>query len=527
MLGSTIRAAVAATLALCVSSAIAAAASPEEILGADSGLVAALPQKARVQKLGLNKSIIVDLQRDARDVLVSNPDIADAVIRTPRRIYLTGIKVGQTDVIIFDRAGGQIVSLELQVERGTNQIAPILNRLIPGSMIEVEVVNDNMVLSGTVRTAADAAKAVEIADAFANGGAASGPKAVGVSMAQTAPVASADGNTSATQTTTQNGLQVIPTSKVVNLLTIEGEDQVQLKVSIAEVQRSLVKQLGIDWNVSNFNLGGIVFGAVTNFPFAVKGSGPSTIIGGEKITQFETHPAGSAVGEPGVYANSRIGASLKALEQTGLYRTLAEPTLTAISGESANFLAGGEFPVPVGRDATGTVTVAYKPFGVALTFSPVVMSEGRISLRVKTEVSELSQEGAIQIADISLPSLKVRRAETTLELPSGGSMVLGGLLQDNVKQSLAGLPGLKSLPVLGTLFRSRDFLRDETELVIIITPYIVKPVARNQLARPDAGYSTPDDLSGSFFGKLNRVYGAKGKPAPGGTYQGGVGYIIE
>src|SRR4029079_11087960 len=180
--------------------------------------------------------------------------------------------------------------------------------------------------------------------------------------------------------------------------------------------------------------------------------------------------------DPQTYFRSSFGPTIRALEQTGLYRTLAEPTLTAISGESANFLAGGEFPVPVGRDANGTVTVSYKPFGVALTFSPVVMSEGRISLRVKTEVSELSQEGAIQLADISLPSLKVRRAETTMELPSGGSMVLGGLLQDNVKQSLAGLPGLKSLPILGTLFRSCDFQRDESELVIIVTPYLVEPV---------------------------------------------------
>ncbi|MEO8667399.1 MAG: type II and III secretion system protein family protein [Bauldia sp.] len=526
MLGTTFRAAVAATLALGIGCGVAAAASPDDLAGADSGLVAAMPYKARIQKLGLNKSIVVDLQRDARDVLVSNPDIADAVIRTPRRIYLTGVKVGQTDVIIFDRAGAQIVSLELQVERGTNQIAPILNRLIPGSMISVEVVNDNMVLSGSVRTAADAAKAIEIADAFANGGAASGPQQT-MNVAQTTPATTVDANGVVTGTTTQSNVQIVPTSKVINLLAIEGEDQVQLKVSIAEVQRSLVKQLGIDWNASNVSIGGILFSAITNLPFAVKGTGPSSVISGDHVTTFATHPPGSAVGDPGVYAQSRLGASLKALEQSGLYRTLAEPTLTAISGESANFLAGGEFPVPVGRDSQGNVSIAYKPFGVALTFSPVVMSEGRISLRVKTEVSELSQEGAIQIADISLPSLKVRRAETTLELPSGGSMVLGGLLQDNVKQSIAGLPGLKSLPILGTLFRSRDFLRDETELVIIVTPYIVKPVARNALARPDAGFSTPDDLSSNFLGKLNRVYGAQGKVAPDGTYQGGVGYIIE
>ena len=180
-------------------------------------------------------------------------------------------------------------------------------------------------------------------------------------------------------------------------------------------------------------------------------------------------------------------AILRALEQDGLLHTLAEPNLTAISGETANFLAGGEFPVPVAQQL-GTISVEFKKFGIGLAFTPVVMSEGRISLKVSTEVSELSNQGAVVLSNITIPALKVRRAETVVELPSGGSLVMAGLLSDQSKQALSGYPGLKNLPVLGTLFRSRDFLKNETELVVLVTPYVVKPVPRQDLAQPDDGF---------------------------------------
>jgi pilus assembly protein CpaC len=219
------------------------------------------------------------------------------------------------------------------------------------------------------------------------------------------------------------------------------------------------------------------------------------------------------------------------LEQEGLYRTLAEPTLTAISGESASFLAGGEFPAPSGVDNSGTVSVTFRPFGVSLAFTPVVLSEGRISLRVRTEVSELSQDGALTLgndfAAATIPGVKVRRAETTLELPSGGSMIMGGLLQDNIRQAITGQPGLMKLPVLGTLFRSRDFQRSETELVIIVTPYLVSPTAVSALARPDDNLNAPSDAASNFLGRLNRMYGHQGAPAPQGSYRGRYGFIYE
>lgn len=427
----------------------------------------------RTVKLGLNKSTVVDLPRDARDVLVSNPDVADAVIRTPRRIYLTGVAVGQTNIILFDRAGQQIVSIELEVERDPGNLEAVLDRFIPNSYIEAEIINDNIVLSGTVRTAADSRKAEDIAIMFANGG---------------------------QNTIKAGGGEDIRRSGVINLLNIEGEDQVQLKVTIAEVQRNVVKQLGIDWDIQNFNIGSVVLDAFTTRVFPINGA--------------TGYNEGSATWTDG---QKSVGATIEALEQNGLLRTLAEPTLTAISGEKASFLAGGEFPYQTVED--NSTKTEFKPFGVSLSFAPVVLSEGRISLKVETEVSEIVPNGG------DTPSLNVRRASTTLELPSGGSMVLGGLIQDNVRQSLNGVPGLKKLPILGTLFRSRDYQRNETELVIFITPYLVKPTAPTSLTRPDKNLTTPDDLQATFMGRLNNIYGGGEKPT--GTYKGHYGYIYE
>ena len=303
---------------------------------------------------------------------------------------------------------------------------------------------------------------------------------------------------------------------MVNLLTIEGEDQVHLKVTVAEVQRNIAKQLGIEMSAnvgvghfSTCTAAGVC--STTGNPFGVNGSA----LGSNALTLGYNDGINS------------LSATLRALEQTGMIKTLAEPTLTAISGETASFLAGGEFPVPTGRDPSGNVTIQFKPFGVALTFTPVVLSEGRISLRVKTEVSELTSDGAFTANGLTIPGLKVRRAESTLELPSGGAMVLGGMLQDSVRQSIGKFPGLGDLPILGPLFRSRDFQRNETELVIIITPYLVKPVAPSALATPDAGFATAGDAQANFLGDINRVYGAEGAKAPAGTYQGNYGFIIQ
>jgi pilus assembly protein CpaC len=452
-------------------------------------------------KVGLNKSLVIDLPRDARDILVSNPVIADAVIRTPRRIYVTGVQVGQSNVIIFDRAGQQIASLDLTVERDSVELSRTIARLLPDSRVNVEIVSDNIVLTGSVRNAADARRAQDIATIFANGGAQ-------VQQQQAASLASSGNGAT---------LSAPPTSRVINMLAIEGEDQVQLKITVAEVQRSAAKQLGVS-STGVITVGPITSAFQTGNPFGIAGRSLSS--------------NGIGLGfNAGPTNNARV--VLEALEQTGVLKTLAEPTLTAISGESASFLAGGEFPVPIGRDSQGNVTIQFKPFGVALSFTPVVLSEGRISLRVKTEVSELSAEGALTLAGVAgdeliIPGLKVRRAESTLELPSGGSMILGGLLQDNVRQSIGALPGLGTLPILGPLFRSRDFQRSETELVIIATPYLVKPVARSVLATPEQGFAPASDAQAILLGNINKVYGSDGNsPDASYQYRGKFGFIFE
>jgi pilus assembly protein CpaC len=228
---------------------------------------------------------------------------------------------------------------------------------------------------------------------------------------------------------------------------------------------------------------------------------------------------------------SRVSTILRALEENGLIHTLAEPNLTAISGETANFLAGGEFPIPVnqtsGANGVPTISVEFKQFGIGLAFTPVVMSEGLISLKVSTEVSELTNQGAVILSNIAIPALKVRRAETVVELPSGGSLVMAGLLSDQSKQAIAGYPGLKNLPILGTLFRSRDFIKNETELVVLVTPYVVDPVARQKLSTPTDGFGWASDVNTDLLGQMNRIYGRDPERAPVGQFNGDVGFIVE
>ena len=237
-------------------------------------------------------------------------------------------------------------------------------------------------------------------------------------------------------------------------------------------------------------------------------------------------------------ATPSVQATLRAMESAGVVRTLAEPNLTAISGESATFISGGEFPIPTGvtcqTTTSGAVgqcvqTVSFKKFGISLNFTPVVLSEGRISLRVMTEVSEVSTENALTGGQggTTIPSIKTRRAETTLEIPSGGAMAMAGLIQQQTKQAINGLPGLSQLPVLGTLFRSRDFVNNQTELMVLVTPYVVRAVAQKDLSRPDDGFASCIRSAGDLLGSINRIYGVPGRVEPARNYRGTYGFITD
>jgi pilus assembly protein CpaC len=475
---------IAASLALVATAALPAVAAepPTPVIS-----VVGSETSSRPVALGIGKAVIIDLPRDVKDVLVADPAIANAVVRSARRAYMIGVKVGGTSIFFFDAEGRQIAGFDISVKRDLNGIREAIRQVLPHADIRVEALgNDGVVLSGAVETPSEAQSAFEVASRLVGTG--------------TSPL-------------------VTEGSKVVNAIIVKGRDQVNLRVTVAEVQRDVIKQLGI-------NLSGS-FG------------------GGSTVVNFNTSNPFSAYGQSlsNSYASGRfrnITATLNAMDRAGVIRTLAEPNLTAISGETATFIAGGEFPVPNGLSCDTTRNppicqqqIDFKKFGVSLAFTPVVLSEGRISMKVMTEVSDLSTDNAITLTvpgttqTLTIPSIRARRAETVVEIPSGGALALAGMIQEQTKQQINGLPGLMQLPILGSLFKSRDYLNRQTELMILVTPYIVRAVAQKDLSRPDDGYADTSDPAAFFLGRLNRIYGIAGKVDPGKMYRGQYGFILD
>jgi pilus assembly protein CpaC len=468
--------------------------------------------------LGLGKAAIVEIDTDARDVLVSNPEIVDAVVRTPRRVFLMAQKGGQTNAFFFDAQGRQLASIDIRVEKDVTDLAKLIHTAFPDSDIKATAINDTVILTGHVASAAESQRAQDIAASFAGD-----PK------------------------------------KVVNVLQIKSSEQVMLKVRIAEMQRTIAKQFGVDVTGAA-SVAGVPILAGTSNPYGLLGHAlsdlSSTQIGSVCADKFLSPNTGTTTSttinntstntnllQPGLAAGvtttltstactspNNLQGVVKALEQVGLVHILAEPNLTAVSGETAKFLAGGEFPVPVSRDRDGNITVEFKQFGVGLSFTPVVLGPGRISLQLSTEVSELTNTGAFTlqgsatVQGLVIPALAVRRAETTVEVPSGGSFAIAGLMQHTTKQVIDAFPGVKDLPILGALFRSRDFENDETELVVLVTAYLVKPTTEAKLQAPTDGFVAPTDLETILLGRLNAVYSNDKHPV---TAQAPGGYIVE
>jgi pilus assembly protein CpaC len=438
---------------------------------------------ARFLSLGIGKSIVIDLPRDIKDVLVADPKIANAVVRSAQRAYIIGAAVGQTNIVFFDSAGQQIAAYDIAVKRDLNGVRAALKLSLPNADIQIDGLGDGVILTGSAASPIEAQQAGELAARLAGG-----------------------------------------IDKVVNSIAVRGRDQVMLKVTVAEVARSIIKQMGIDLSAS-MNYGT----AVVNFSNA----NPFTAYGRALVAN---NTASASFG-----ATPSVQATLRAMESAGVVRTLAEPNLTAISGESATFIAGGEFPVPAGYSCDPTTHVcitqiSFKKFGISLNFTPVVLTEGRISLRVMTEVSELSNENSITLSQsvtsstvnsLTIPSIKTRRAETTLEIPSGGAMAMAGLIQEQTKQAINGLPGLAQLPVLGSLFRSRDYVNSQTELMVLVTPFIVRAVAQKDLSRPDDGFAAASDPQSDLLGNINRIYGVPGRVEPARNYRGTYGFITD
>ena len=463
------------------------AASPAppatEVATSAPAVTGSIPMRTRFLPLGIGKSVVVDLPRDVKDVLVADPKIANAVIRSPQRAYIIGAGVGQTNVVFFDADGQQVSSYDIAVKRDLNGIRVALRQILPG--VQIEGVGEGVVLTGSVSSPVEAQQAGDIAARLV-------------------------GNP----------------DKVVNSIVVRSRDQVMLKVHVAEVRRDIVKQMGIDLSAS-MNYGT----AVVNF----NNANPFTANGAPLVSGNAFSASSILKGLP------TVTATIRAMENAGVVHTLAEPNLTAISGEAATFIAGGEFPIPGGYSCDPTTHVCttqitYKKFGISLNFTPVVLSEGRISLRVMTEVSELSNDNAITVSQaltanttnsIVIPSIRTRRAETTLEIPSGGSMAMAGLIQQQTKQAINGLPGLDQVPVLGQLFRSQDYVNNETELMVLVTPYVVRAVAQKELSRPDDGFAPASDSQSALLARINRIYGVAARVEPIGGYQGSFGFIID
>src|SRR5438094_515922 len=440
--------------------------------------VSQVPAKGPPILLEAGKGTLIRLPRPAATVFIANPDIADVQVKSPSLIYVSAKPPGETVLYAVDADDSVLLNAPIRVEHDVSRLRESLHALIPGENVTVESVDGSLVLKGNISTAGRAERATTLATAIAN-------EAKG---------------------------------KVVNQLSIATPNQVNLRVKVAEVSRTVLKALGVNWSKT---LGRTTFN--TNLP----------VTGGQIASTSEL---GLTLGR----SAAPINATIDAMASEGLITILAEPNLTATSGQPASFHAGGEFPVPVaGSTSNGipTITVAFKEFGVKLDFTPTIIDAQHVSLRVRPEVSELTNTGAVSTpigngATVTIPALTKRSAETTVELGSGESFALAGLLQHTVTQDISKVPGLGDIPVLGQLFRSQRFQKNETELVIIVTPYLVKPASTvAALQSPTDGFVTPHDVQTIINGTTYRQTlpaGEKVRVAPGAQgLVGPVGFRLD
>ena len=444
----------------------------------EQGPPAQIPPSGRPILLEAGKGTLIRLPRPASTVFIANPDVADVQIKSPSLIYLNAKTPGETALYAVDAEDRVLLNAPVRVDQDLSRLRQSLSAVMPGENINISSVDNQLFLTGRVSTAGRAEQAHVLA----------------------------------------RGIADETKGKVINELGVVTPNQVNLRVKVAEVNRSVLKALG--FNLTK-NTGNIQF--TTQNPFT-----NSNIIN-QNLFQF-------AIGGH----NGRFFATLDALAQEGLLTTLAEPNLTTTSGQPASFLAGGEFPVPVaGAAATAggapTITIEFKKFGVSLDFTPTIVDANHVSLRVRPEVSELSTTGQVSVpitgsATVTIPALTVRRADTTVELGSGESFALAGLLQNTTQQNVSKIPGLGDIPILGALFRSDLFQRNETELVIIVTPYLVRPT-ETALAAPTDGFVPPHDMQRIINSDVYRQglpTPAKGPLGPGSTgLIGPVGFRLD
>ncbi|MGB4106503.1 MAG: type II and III secretion system protein family protein [Alphaproteobacteria bacterium] len=427
--------------------------------------IAAEPVEPGPVYITLGKAELIDVEGDIADVLVANSQIIDVMAVQSNRLYIVGLKIGDTNIIALDANGDVIKKMDIHVKYDLKAIQAMVNDLYPEESVQVRAVHDQILLTGTVSNP-------EVASKISN-----------VVAQYVSDLQDSKGNID---------------ELISNLLDVRGEQQVMLQVKIVEASRSILKELGVETNLNDDGAlsTSTLFNENTSLTF---GTG-----GGIGLSQDPTG-VGRFLTDTGIAGIGDLEIFLRALEEENLVHVLAEPNLTAVSGQKAGFLAGGEFPVPVGRDNVGNLVIEFREFGVSLNFKPVVMSDKRISLQLNTEVSSLDFDSAVVLADVTVPGLDVRKADTTVEVPSGGSLMIAGLLQSEAIKGMAGLPGINKTPILGDLVSSDSFRREETELVVIVTPYLVEPYGEKDRAERTAPHRD-NPLARSFAVNVRKSY---------------------
>lgn len=465
------------------------------LLCAGFGLQAFTPAVASDNDINVpvHRSELITLPSELAEVIVANPDVADVFVHGTRKVSIVGKAIGSTSLRVLDKDSNVLRTMNIRVGYDLPAIRQTLHQLFPYEDISVQTVNNNLALTGMVSSPSVAAKAVRIANEFL----------VAVDGTQR-PRTVAFAPTSDITASNDTG--------VINMLKVTSGQQVMLRVRVGEMQRTALKQLGVNWNIFNPDsvaaASGLLIGTPTPPPFPA-GTDSFGLLGGTLSTGGAT-----------------ISAMIDALERNNLFKLLAEPNLVAMSGEEAEFLAGGEFPIPI-QAQNEQVTIQFKEFGVAVKFLPIVLSDSRIRVAVSPEISEISDIGAISINGFDIPSLSTRRAKTTVELAPGESFMIAGLLRDQSDSQIDQVPGLGELPVLGALFRSVNFQRNETELVIAVTPYLVDPVTGDEVRLPTDGFRPPSMMEQFFYGALGALDSNSLRASQTPSLEGPIGFMVD
>lgn len=453
---------------------------------------------ASTVNVSVSRAELVNFHEDMAEVIVANPEIADVHNHGSRKLSIIGKQIGQTTVRVMNKQGEQLASYDVIVGYDLPAIRRALKQFLPSETVGVETVNTNIALTGQVSSAEAVDRAVKIAKEF---------------------LKSAQKNTALTTSADKDD----PDDGLLNLLQVTSGQQVMLRVRVGEINRGALKQLGIEW--SNV-------GSPGNFFYQVaKDTGATGLLTGATST-FTIDPTASTNYIGGGYVNggTRIAGLLKALEQDDLFKLLAEPNLIAVSGQEAEFLAGGEIPVPIPQSSSGAstqVTIEYKPFGVAVKFKPFVLSENRIRIEVQPEVSEIDNSLAVTLSGFQIPGITTRRAHTTVEMAPGESFMIAGLIKDQSRSTVSNLPGVKEIPVLGALFRSTEFQRNETELVIAVTPYLVDPVRAGDIKLPTDNFAPASQMDMIFYGAMGTLSNGALTRSQTPALEGPAGFMVD